>query len=207
MTLTNTAIAKYPAVYENAIRVRPDFFSLPKRVFDLAYKTCDMDLSALLYVLAALLAALGLAGVVLPALPGLPLLFGGMLLAAWADDFERVGTWSLVTLGVLTAVSFVVDFWATAVGAKRVGASRLALIGTIVGTFVGLFFGLPGLFAGPFVGAVVGELISRRDLRPAGFGQATRVGIGTWVGLALGVALKLALAVLMLAVFAFAWWW
>lgn len=166
-----------------------------------------MDLSPLLYVLAALFAVLGLAGVVLPALPGLPLLFGGMVLAAWADDFEHVGVWPLITLGVLTAVSFVVDFWATAVGAKRVGASGLALAGTIIGTFVGLFFGLPGLFAGPFVGAVIGELISRRDLRPGGLGQATRVGIGTWVGIALGVALKLALAVLMLAVFAFAWWW
>ena len=166
-----------------------------------------MDLSALFYVLAALLVLVGLAGVVLPALPGVPLMFAGMLLAAWADGFERIGVWSLVTLGVLTAVSFVVDFWATAVGAKRVNASRLALVGTIVGTFVGLFFGLPGLFAGPFVGAVIGELISRRDLRPGGLGQATRVGIGTWIGIAIGVALKLALAVLMLAVFAFAWWW
>lgn len=166
-----------------------------------------MELSALFYVLAALLVLIGLAGVVLPVLPGVPLMFAGMLLAAWADGFERIGVWSLVTLGVLTAVSFAVDFWATAVGAKRVGASRLALVGTIIGTFVGLFFGLPGLFAGPFVGAVIGELISRRDLRPSGLGQATRVGIGTWVGIAIGVALKLALAVLMLAVFAFAWWW
>ncbi|MET0328390.1 MAG: DUF456 domain-containing protein [Luteimonas sp.] len=166
-----------------------------------------MELTGLFYVLAALLVLIGLVGVVLPALPGLPLMFAGMLLAAWADGFERVGTWTLITLGVLTLISFAVDFWATAIGAKRVGASRSALIGTVVGTFVGLFFGLPGLFAGPFVGAVVGELIARRDLRPRGLGQATRVGIGTWIGLALGVALKLALAVLMLAVFAFAWWW
>ncbi len=166
-----------------------------------------MDMTGLFYVLAGLLVLVGLAGVILPALPGLPLVFAGMLLAAWADGFERIGVWSLIALGVLTAISFVVDFWAAAVGAKRVGASRLALVGTVVGTFVGLFFGLPGLFAGPFVGAVVGELIARRDLRPGGIGQATRVGIGTWVGIALGVALKLALAVLMLAVFAFAWWW
>jgi len=165
-----------------------------------------VELTVLFHVLAALLVLVGLAGVVLPAVPGLPLVFAGMLLAAWADGFERIGTWSLVALGVLTAVSFVVDFWATAVGAQRVGASRLALVGAVVGTFVGLFFGLPGLFAGPFVGAVVGELISRRDLRPAGLGQATRVGVGTWVGIALGVALKLALAVLMLGIFALAWW-
>ena len=166
-----------------------------------------MELTGLFYVLAALLVLVGLIGVVLPALPGLPLVFAGMLIAAWADGFERIGVWPLVALGALTAVSFAVDFWATAVGAKRVGASRLALIGTVIGTFVGLFFGLPGLFAGPFVGAVVGELIARRDLRPRGLGQATRVGVGTWIGIALGVALKLALAVLMLAIFAVAWWW
>ncbi|WP_394004978.1 DUF456 domain-containing protein [Luteimonas sp. WGS1318] len=165
-----------------------------------------MEMTGLFYVLAALLMLVGIAGVVLPALPGLPLLFAGMLLAVWADGFERVGTLSLIALGAMTAVSFVVDFWATAVGAQRVGASRLALVGAVVGTFVGLFFGLPGLFAGPFVGAVVGELISRRNLRPSDLGQATRVGVGTWVGIALGVALKLALAVLMLAVFALAWW-
>ena len=103
-----------------------------------------MELTGLFYVLAALLMLVGIAGVVLPALPGLPLLFAGMLLAAWADGFERVGTLSLIALGVMTAVSFVVDFWATAVGAQRVGASRLALVGAVVGTFVGLFFGLPG---------------------------------------------------------------
>ncbi|KLJ02043.1 DUF456 domain-containing protein [Luteimonas sp. FCS-9] len=165
-----------------------------------------MDLTALFYLLAGLLVVVGLAGVVLPALPGLPLVFAGLLTAAWADGFGRVGALPLVVLGVLTAVSFAVDFWATAVGAKRVGASRLALLGTVIGTFVGLFFGLPGLFAGPFVGAVAGELLSRRNLYPAGLGQAARVGVGTWLGIALGVALKLALAVSMLAVFAFAWW-
>ena len=165
-----------------------------------------MELTGLYYVIAALLMLVGVAGVVLPALPGLPLLFAGMVLAAWADGFERVGTVSLLVLGAMTAVSFIVDFWATAVGARRVGASRLALVGAVVGTFVGLFFGLPGLFAGPFLGAVAGELISRRNLRPDGLGRATRVGFGTWVGIAFGVALKLALAVSMLAVFALAWW-
>ncbi|UNK41130.1 DUF456 domain-containing protein [Luteimonas sp. S4-F44] len=165
-----------------------------------------MDLSLALYLLAGLLVAAGLAGVILPALPGLPLVFAGLLAAAWADDFQRVGATPLVLLGLLTAISFAVDFWATAVGAKRVGASPLALLGTVIGTFVGLFFGLPGLFAGPFVGAVVGELISRRTLYPAGLGHAAKVGIGTWLGIALGVALKLALAISMLAIFAFAWW-
>ena len=166
-----------------------------------------MDWSGILYLLAFTLALIGMAGIILPALPGLPLVFAGMLLAAWTDGFEHVGPWPLVILGVLTALSFAVDFWATAVGAQRVGASRSALVGTVVGTFAGLFFGLPGLFIGPFAGAVTGELISLRRLQATDLGQATRVGVGTWIGIALGVALKLALAVLMLAIFALAWWW
>ena len=164
-----------------------------------------MELQALWYVLAILLMLIGLAGVILPALPGLPLVFTGMLVAAWADGFTRVGAFALGVLGLLTAVSFLIDFWATAVGAKRVGASRLALVGAVLGTLVGLFFGLPGLFAGPFIGAMVGELASRRDLGAAGIGNATRVGFGTWMGIALGVALKLALAVLMIGIFMLTW--
>ena len=54
----------------------------------------------LLYVLAGLLVLVGLAGVVLPALPGLPLVFAGMLLAAWVDHFQTVGPIPLVILGV-----------------------------------------------------------------------------------------------------------
>ena len=88
-----------------------------------------MDMHAIWYVLAAVLVIVGLAGIVLPALPGLPLVFCGMLLAAWTDGFQRVEWWWLLVLGVLTLLSMAIDFWATAVGAKRVGASRKALAG------------------------------------------------------------------------------
>ena len=159
----------------------------------------------LLYVLAAILVLAGLAGIVLPALPGLPLVFAGMLLAAWADGFERIGAVTLVVLGALTLLSLGIDFWATAVGARRVGASRLAVAGAVLGTLAGLWFGPVGLFAGPFVGAALGELAALRRLDMGGLGQATRVGVGTWVGIVLGVALKLMLACAMLGLFAWAW--
>lgn len=143
---------------------------------------------------------LGFAGLILPAIPGVPLVFAGMLLAAWAGDFREVGAVTLVVLGLLTALSVVVDILATVLGAKRVGASRKALVGAMVGTVVGLFFGLLGLFAGPFLGALAGELWHGRQL-----GQATRVGVGTWLGIVLGSVLKLGLAFAMLGLFAFAW--
>src|SRR5688572_2174674 len=101
-----------------------------------------MDMTTLLYLLAALLILLGLAGTILPALPGMPILFGGMLLAAWVGDFERVGGWTLAVLGVLAALALALDVIAGLLGAKRVGASGLALLGAALGTVVGLFFGL-----------------------------------------------------------------
>lgn len=157
------------------------------------------------YVLAAALVLIGLAGTVLPALPGLPLMFAGMLLAAWAGGFEQVGGWMLGLLAALTVLSLAIDFIATALGAKRVGASRLALIGAVIGTFAGLLFGLVGVFVGPFVGALAGELIHGRGAGGRKLGQAARVGFGTWLGILLGSVLKLGLAFAMLGLFALAW--
>lgn len=160
-----------------------------------------MEIQSLYYALAVVLVLVGIAGVILPALPGLPLVFVGMLLAAWAGDFQKISWITLVVLGLLTVLSLAVDFFATMLGAKRVGASRKALLGAVVGTFAGLFLGGPiGLFAGPFIGALLGELWHSREL-----GKATKVGLGTWLGILLGTVLKLGLAFAMLGLFAFAW--
>ncbi|MDO5610262.1 MAG: DUF456 domain-containing protein [Pseudomonadota bacterium] len=164
-----------------------------------------MDSAVLLYVLAGVLVIVGLIGTVLPALPGLPLVFFGLLLAAWVDGFQQVHWGWMIPLGLLTLLSLVVDFWATAVGAKRVGASRYAIWGAIIGTFAGLFFGPIGLLAGPFVGALGGELIHRRSLKGADLGDATKIGLGTWLGIVFGVVLKLALAFAMIGLFVLAW--
>ena len=154
----------------------------------------------LLWVLVAVLVLIGLAGTLLPALPGVPLIFLGLLLAAWLDNFQRIGWPTLTTLGVLTALAVGVDLLATLFGATRVGASKLALLGAMIGSVVGLFFGLIGIFIFPFVGAVIGELIARKEM-----GQAAKVGIATWLGLLLGALAKLALALTMIGVFALAY--
>ena len=103
-------------------------------------------------------------------------------------------------LGLMTLVSFAIDFIATSLGAKRVGATRLAIAGALLGTLAGVFFGLPGLILGPFIGAVAGELLSHGKLQQAG-----RVGTATWVGLVFGTLAKLALVFTMLGVFATAY--
>ncbi|MBP9593527.1 MAG: DUF456 family protein [Steroidobacteraceae bacterium] len=159
-----------------------------------------MSLDVLLWILAAVLVLVGLAGSVLPALPGVPLVFTGLFIAAWAGEFARVSWPTLLLLGLLTLLSFVIDFAATALGAKRVGATRLAIIGALLGTLAGVFLGLPGLIIGPFLGAVIGELLSHGQVQ-----QATRAGLATWMGLLFGTLAKLALVFTMLGVFAAAY--
>lgn len=159
-----------------------------------------MEAQPLFYALAILMIVVGIIGVVLPALPGLPLVFAGMLLAAWADGFDRIGWAALLVLGLMTLLSLAVDFLSTTVGAKKVGASTKALWGSVLGTFAGLFFMPIGIFVGPFVGALLGELWHGREWR-----KATKVGFGTWLGIALGVVLKLGLAFAMLGLFVVAW--
>jgi uncharacterized protein YqgC (DUF456 family) len=151
-------------------------------------------------VLAALLVAAGLAGIVAPILPGLPLVFGGLTLAAWSDGFERVGLGTVAVLGLLTAVSVAVDATAASALTRRGGAGRAAAWGAFAGALLGLPFGLVGLVAGPFLGAAAGEYVAVRDLRRAG-----KAGVWSWLGLVVAVAARFAIAFLMLGLFAFAW--
>jgi hypothetical protein len=142
------------------------------------------------------LIALGVAGTVLPAIPGATLVFGGIVLAAWIDGFARIPVWLLAVFGVLTALTWAVDYFAAAAGAKRAGASRLAIIGAMLGTLAGVFTGLWGLLFMPFAGAVVGEFIAQRDILRAG-----RVGFATWIGLLVGTAVKVAIVFAMIGAF------
>lgn len=153
-----------------------------------------------LWLLAAILVLVGIAGTVVPALPGAPLVFLGLVCGAWADGFRRVGWFTLSILAVLMVLTFVVDFLASRWGATRVGASWLALAGAFLGTIMGLFFNIPGLIFGPFLGAVAGEWLAVRNLRQAG-----KVGLGTWLGMILGIGAKLALVFAMVGIFALAY--
>jgi uncharacterized protein YqgC (DUF456 family) len=154
-------------------------------------------MSVLLWILAVVLILIGLIGVVVPALPGTVLVFGGLVLAAWADDFNRVGIASLVVIGLIGAASYGVDFVAAALGAQRLGASKRAMVGAGLGTVLGLFLGLPGIIVGPFIGAVLGELTLNRDWKQAG-----RAGLAAWIGFAIGIAVKVGLVFLMIGIFA-----
>lgn len=156
-----------------------------------------MDGLLLYWFAAGLLVIAGIAGLILPALPGAPLIWAGLLLAAWAEDFAYVGWWTVGWLTLLALLTYAADFWATLFGAKKFGASKRAIIGALLGLALGIFFGQIGVIFGPFVGALLGELSARR-----GVPQAARAGFGATLGLLIGAALKITLALAMLGTFA-----
>jgi hypothetical protein len=149
-----------------------------------------------LWIVAITLIVVGVIGTVLPALPGAILVFAGVALGAWIDDFMRISGWTLLVLGILTLLAWVIDYVAAVLGAKKAGASRQALIGAAIGTVAGVFTGFVGLIFLPLVGAVVGEYFAQRELHRAG-----RVGIATWLGMLVGTVLKVAVVFLMVGIF------
>lgn len=153
-------------------------------------------MDSVLWVMAAGLIVLGLLGTVLPVLPGTILVLAGIFLGAWIDDFTRVGVTPLVVITILAVLAWVLDYVAGLLGAKKAGASKLALLGAAAGTVVGLFMGLVGVFFMPLVGAAVGEYLALNDHT-----RAVRVGVATWVGIMVGLIAKVVLAFIMVGIF------
>jgi uncharacterized protein len=152
-------------------------------------------------VVVGLLFAAGLVGSVVPWLPGPPFVLAGAVVWALATDFDTLGWGRLAILAALTALSVVLEFVTTAVGARRYGASRWGMLGAIVGALVGVFFGPIGLFVGCIAGAVGAELIRGSELA-----ASVRSGIGALVGLLAGLVADLVVCVTMIGLF-LVWVW
>lgn len=152
-----------------------------------------------LWIAAVGLMALGVAGTVLPALPGTALVLAGIVLGAWIDDFERVSGLTVGIVAALAVLSWALDYVAGLLGAKRMGASRQALIGAALGTVVGLLMGIVGILFMPLVGAAAGEYLARRDEL-----RAVKVGVATWMGIMVGLMAKVVLAFVMIGIFGLA---
>jgi uncharacterized protein YqgC (DUF456 family) len=149
-----------------------------------------------LWIVVIALIGVGVAGTVLPALPGAVLVFAGVLLGAWIDGFARISGWTVAIVGVLTVLAWATDYVAAALGAKKVGASRAAIVGAALGTLAGVFTGFVGLLFMPLVGAAIGQYLAERDLKRAG-----HVGVATWIGMLVGTAVKIALVFTMIGLF------
>jgi uncharacterized protein YqgC (DUF456 family) len=166
------------------------------------YRGIDCIMGILLDVIAIALIALGLAGAIIPTVPGIPMIFIGIWLIAGVDHYHHLGYGWLICIAAVGAVGLTIDLLAGALGVKRVGASKQAVLGALFGTVVGLCFGLPGLLLGPFLGAVLGELAAGSSVL-----RSTSVGISAWLGLIFGTIVKLVSSVMMVAILAAAWWW
>jgi len=151
----------------------------------------------LVIFLTVLLMLTGLVGAVAPVIPGPLLVFAGALLYAWHGDFLII-TWGTIgVLAVLTAVSQVLDYAASIIGARAFGASRWGMVGACLGAFAGfLLANIPGAIAGLFLGACICELARGRDMR-----TSAKVGFGTLVGFLAGTAGKIIITVVMIAIF------
>ena len=150
----------------------------------------------ILLIAGALIVVIGLVALVLPLVPGPLLIFTGLVLAAWAENFEYAGAGTIVILAVLMILAHALDLVAGGLGAKRFGASPRAGVGAVIGAIAGIFFGFPGIIIGPFIGAVIGQLTVKSDIQAAG-----KAGIGAWIGLVFGTALKVALGFSMIGIF------
>jgi len=161
-----------------------------------------MVLHTLLYLIATALIVAGFLGAIVPALPGIPLIFAGIWLIACVDRYHHISLWWLLGIAGVGVIGLTFDLLAGALGAKRVGASKQAVWGALAGTMVGLFFGLPGLLLGPFLGAVLGELAAGNSVL-----RSTHVGVSAWLGLIFGTIMKLVSSLTMVALFGVGWWW
>ena len=150
-------------------------------------------------VIVAVLMLAGLAGSVVPLIPGTPLVFVGALVFAIATDFTPVGAGRLAILAGLAVAGWALEHVAGALGARRAGGGRAAVVGALLGAVVGLAAAPLGLLLGPIAGAIAGELVTGRD--PAG---SVRTGIGTALGVLGGVVAHFAFALTMVALFV--WW-
>ena len=152
----------------------------------------------LAFVVLVLSLVVGLAGVVLPVLPGVPLAAVGALLAAWIRGFDAVGVTPLVWVALLALVAQGLDLAAGAVGARMYGARRAGFWGGVFGSLAGLLWFPPfGFLLGALVGAVGAELLTGRP-----FDEALRAGVGAFAGSVGGVVAKglvlVAIAVVMI---------
>lgn len=148
----------------------------------------------LVWILAALLILAGVAGSVLPALPGAPLILVAAVLHRWLLP-GWVSLWTVAALAVLAAVTVVVDAACGVFGVRRFGGGRWAMLGAGVGAAVGLFFGPLGLLFGGVVGAVICEMAFDRKA----LNEALKAGVGAGLGMLVGTVLRLGLALFMAA--------
>ncbi len=151
----------------------------------------------LLIIMVIIFFLVGLAGIVLPVIPSLPVIWSGILLYAIFTDFEKVTMTIVIVTGIFMVVGTMLDFVAGIFGAKAYGASWAGVLGALIGSIVGFMISsIFGIFIGAFIGAFIGEYLKYRKTHPA-----IKAGIGTILGFIFGVALKVFISFVIIGIF------
>ena len=159
-----------------------------------------MDIAVWVICLLVMLA--GLAGTILPVLPGIPIIWAGLLGYGLYSGWASYGLGAMAVTGFLVALSLAVDQLASIMGARKFGASRAGMIGSFVGAISGLIiFSLPGLILGTFFGAVAAEMIwEKREIK-----DSLASGAGALVGFLAGSLFKFMMGLGFIIYFIYAW--
>ena len=153
-------------------------------------------LAVLLFVIALAVMFVGLAGVILPVLPGVPLIFGAAVLYGILTGFEDIDLTVILILAGFTVAALVVDYLANFISVRKMGGSVVGAIGAVVGLMIGIFIGVVWIIVLPFVLAVTFELIAGRESR-----QALKSGMGSFVGLLFGGLTRFIIGCVMIGIF------
>ena len=145
-------------------------------------------------ILLLILLIIGLAGTIIPLLPGIPFMFVTILIYGFIDNWQVINPWFVISIGIITAISMFIDYYSGVWGAKKYGASRAGTWGAILGGILGLFIMGPlGLFLGPLIGVLIGEVLSGKSLD-----KAIDAGIGTFVGVLGGTVIRVFISLIIL---------
>ncbi len=140
-----------------------------------------------LLVIGVILALVGVAGAVLPGLPGPPISFVGLLCVHFSPATSEIHWSVLLFTGVLTLISLLVDYLLPLLGTKKFGGSKYGVMGAIAGLLVGVFFFPPfGIILGPLIGAIAGEMLANKETN-----EAIMAGVGAFVGFMVSIVSKL----------------
>ncbi len=149
-------------------------------------------MEVIIIIVGVILLILGLAGCILPVLPGPVLAYLALVMLMFLPEepftINFLIIWALVT-ALVTLLDYVVPIY----GTKKLGGSRSGINGSVIGVVVGfIFLGPLGLIIGPLIGAYLGELIAGKQNR-----VALRSALGSFIGFLAGTFIKIIVVLIM----------
>lgn len=156
-------------------------------------------MSILYLLLSTVIIIVGLAGIFIPVLPGVPLVFAGTLVYAWVTGFKVITIGYVVLFALLTALASLVDYVGGLITARKFGASKYGLIGSIIGGIAGLvIFNIPGMLIGQLLGVIAGELYFGTEMK-----KSFQAGLAVFIGYLMASFIKVFFAGIIVIIFYF----